>query len=119
MPSYSASSNAARMKLLSPLAPELVASAASAKIAVPSRPRACPIASSTFTSGACMRARWGQKPSTSSSASRSAASGSPSVTTTLCEHNSGTSVKGLPIIMPAVRAVPERSSSWARRIDSP
>ena len=66
-----------------------------------------------------MRARWGQKPRASSRASRSAASGSPSVTTTLCEHSSGTSVKGLPIIMPAATAFPERSSSWARRIDSP
>ena len=105
--------------MLSPEAPELVASAASAKIAVPVSVLALAIASSIETRGACIFARLGQKASAISSAARSAVSGSLSVTTIACEQSSGTSVKGLPIIMPAVSARPLFSSSCAKRIDSP
>ena len=59
---------------------------------------------SIATSGACITARLGQKSVTISRAARSAASGSSSVTTMACEQSSGTSVNGLPIIIPAESA---------------
>ena len=66
----------------------------------------------------CIRNRCGQN----SSASRrlhARRRGSPSVITSTCEQSSGTSVNGLPIMMPAAIAVPSRSIRRHSPIKSP
>jgi hypothetical protein len=105
--------------LLSPDAPDDVASAASVKITGPSIERACAMARSSAISLPCMRKRSGQNSCASRVASRSAAAASPSVMTSTWEQSSGTSVNGLPIMMPAASAMPSASRRRHSRSMSP
>ena len=107
------------MRLESPVAPEEVASAASVKITGPGMLAACAIARSSEISLPCMRWRRGQNSCARRSASALARASSSSVATTTWQHSSGTSVKGLPIMMPADIAAPSSSSRRASRMSSP
>ena len=115
-----ASCNALMMTLESPVAPDEVASAASVNTTGPVIHFACAIARSSAISLPCMRWRSGQNSlarRVASAAAQSLSRCSAMMMTWL--HSSGTSVNGLPIMIPAASAVPSCSSRFASRIRSP
>jgi hypothetical protein len=107
------------MALLSPGAPELMASAASVRMMVPGVAIAMRAASSSDVRDACSRSRTPQSSSASRTASRSARDASPSVATRLREQRPGTSVNGFPMNMPATIPPGLASMVWACRMIPP